>query len=53
MDIREFNDKQADAELREVTLIAHSIRHSNDNPPTWSECIRLAEKAVADRKAAR
>ena len=45
----EFLQKSYDGDLRWVTLVAKSIQSLNQGIE-WSECIRLAEKALTERK---
>ena len=48
----EFLQKRYDEDLRWVTLVAKSIQSLNQGIE-WSECIRLAEKALIERKQER
>lgn len=45
-----FAQKQYDSETQDVARIARETR-KNHPELSWSECIRLAEKWVAERKA--
>ena len=42
-------DFSYDVDLQWVTLVANSIQLNNKDLE-WSECIRLAEKALTERK---
>ena len=44
-----FLQGKYDDDLRWVTLVAKSIQQASEDLE-WSECIRLAEKALTERK---
>ena len=52
MRIGEFHRKQHDADTKWVAEVAKSIKDENpDVDMPWSECIRLAEKYLRERKS--
>jgi len=50
----EFHQKQYDAETQWVAQVAKSIKDENpDVDISWTECIRLAEKYLREKKQGR
>jgi hypothetical protein len=49
MDLAIFHTKQYDAETQWVAQVAHSIKQAQPDID-WSECIRIAEKALKESK---